>query len=72
MFKRIDEEEQDIEGYSYEGQGGVETVTLPQGSSGRKYVSINDSEGDEVCIYVADIPNLIRALQASYNYNREG
>ena len=72
MFKRIDESEAQIEGFSYEGKAGVETVTIPEGSSrSNQYVTITDSEGDNISVYRQDIPNLIKALQASYNHQGE-
>lgn len=72
MFKRIDESQAEIDGYSYAGKGGIESVTIPEGNYNMgQFVTIRDSEGDEVCVYKQDIPNLIKALKASYNHSTE-
>lgn len=67
MFKRVDSTEQIndlLEGFSYLNKGGCEeTVSLSNGS----LVHIEAGE-DVCCIYKEDIPKLIKALEAVYNY----
>jgi hypothetical protein len=65
MFKFVDQESvDDIEGFAYyNNQGEVEKVQI----DGSDVVRITD--GEDMCvIYTADIPKLILALQAAYDY----
>lgn len=67
MFKRVDiAANEKLEGFSYLNQDGdEESVSLPAGSS--NIVTISIDRGDSV-VYKDDIPKLIKALEAVYNY----
>lgn len=67
MFKRVDVTgNEKLEGFSYLNQGGDEEyVSLPAGPS--NIVTISIDRGDSV-VYKDDIPKLIKALEAVYNY----
>lgn len=67
MFKRVDiTGDEKLEGFSYLNRDGDEEfVSLPVGSD--NFVSIYIDRGDSV-VYKADIPKLIKALEAVYNY----
>lgn len=66
MFKRIDSEQPDcIEGFSYLNKDNeLEFVEV---STFDNTVNIL-TEGRTVIIYQEDIPNLIKALQSSYDF----
>lgn len=69
MFKRIEIESNEvIEGFSYqENDGELEYVIMDY--SGRCHsVDIKNSGEDVTTIYKADIPKLILALQAAYDF----
>ncbi len=69
MFKRIDDESEPLEGFSYISDGGdLETVELIGGNSSKSHVIITNDCGCNVDIYTVDIPKLIKALQAAYDY----
>jgi len=66
MYKRVDCDGEDyIEGFSYlnlyDEEESVELV------KGERYVIVR-ADGDKVGIYDKDIPKLIKALQAAYDY----
>ena len=65
-YKRVDTVgEGELDGFSYVNQDGREEyVTLTCASA-----VVISSGMDETGIYYADIPNLILALQAAYDYN---
>ena len=65
MFKRVDiTGNEKLEGFSYiNKEGDEETVSLSNGSL--VYIEIGE---DVCCIYKEDIPKLIKALEAVYNY----
>lgn len=68
MFKRVDVNEQEpIEGFCYiSGDGEEERVVIDDGN---KTIVLQDGDECEVNrIYVSDIPKLILALQAAYDY----
>ena len=67
MFKRVDiTGNEKLEGFSYiNKEGDEEFVSLPDGPY--NIVTISADE-DGVCIYKEDIPKLIKALEAVYNY----
>jgi len=70
MYKRVDVEDEVVEGFSYRNHHGeIEIVGLDLEST--LYVSINSSEGDVVHLYKEDIPKLIKALQAAYDHKQE-
>lgn len=67
MFKRVDVTgDEKLDGFSYINQDGdEESVSLPAGPS--NLVTIYIDRGDSV-VYKEDIPKLIKALEAVYNY----
>lgn len=67
MFKRVDVTgNEKLEGFSYINKDGEEeSVSLPIGFYGLVVISVN---GNKVRIYKDDIPKLIKALEAVYNY----
>ena len=68
MFKRVDiDSNEKLEGFSYLNQDGdEETVSLPVGPS--NVITLLFTDGEKVYIYKEDIPKLIKALEAVYNY----
>jgi len=69
MYKRIDGPREDIEGYSYENQcGAIERVSIPHAEGPTGVVDIMVEDRKVVEIYHGDIPKLIKALQAAYDY----
>jgi len=66
MFKRADiVDNEKLKGFSYLSQGGDEEyVSLPDDLYGLVDISVDD----EVRVYKEDIPKLIKALEAVYNY----
>ena len=58
------EKETDIDWVYRNTDGEDERVRYSTGKS----VSILDASYEEICIYIEDIPNLIKALQAAYKY----
>lgn len=67
MFKRVDvADNEKLEGFSYINEDGdEESVSLPVGP--RNIVTISIERCDLV-VYKEDIPKLIKALEAVYNY----
>lgn len=67
MFKRVDVTgDEKLEGFSYINKyGDEESVSLPVGPSNIVTISI---DRDDLVVYKEDIPNLIKALEAVYNY----
>lgn len=64
MYIRVDEGYGGVTGYSYSNKNDdIETVEMMH-----TYVIISDSSLDTSEIYYEDIPNLIKALQAAYDY----
>lgn len=71
MYKRVDVEEQKerIEGFSYINQDGDEEFVTVSGGA----LTIKDGVRQKVIIYRADLPNLIKALQAAEeHYQSQG
>ena len=65
MFKSIDpEEDSALEGFKYYNKFGDEEYV--EFSSGT--VLVKDDSGQDIEIYVEDIPKLIKALQLAYDY----
>lgn len=66
-FKRVDKTGPKYDGFMYDSQSGIpEYVILGAGC-----VVIEDSCGEKVTVYKEDIPNLMKALQAAYDYKEE-
>jgi hypothetical protein len=67
MFKRVDiVDNEKLKGFSYINKDGdEESVSLPVGLYGLVDISVDDNE---VRVYKEDIPKLIKALEAVYNY----
>lgn len=67
MFKRVDVTgDEKLEGFSYlNKEGEEEFVSLPYGIDGVINISIDK---EIVCVYKEDLPKLIKALEAVYNY----
>ena len=68
MFKRVDiTGNEKLEGFSYINKDGDEEfVSLPVGPS--NVITLLFTDGEDVYIYKEDIPKLIKALEAVYNY----
>lgn len=66
MFKRVDESQEGLEGFSYMSADGIAEVRLGGG-----FIRICDSCDAEVTVMVEDIENLIKALQAAEDYFKE-
>lgn len=68
MFKRVDiTGNERIEGFSYINKDGdEESVSLPDGPS--NVITLLFTDGEDVYVYKEDIPKLIKALEAVYNY----
>jgi hypothetical protein len=66
MFKRVDAEET-VSGFSYENRhGNIECVKL-----GESCVQAIYEDGCEISLFFyEDIPKLIKALQAAYDYKK--
>lgn len=69
MFKKIDGSgEQELEGFSYINKhGDEEAVSFEEDTVYLMYVANSDALS---VIYLEDIPKLIKALQAAYDYKR--
>lgn len=67
MYKKIDETIERIEGFEYSNKfGAIERVKFLHDT-----VVFEDDEGDELrAFYLDDIPKLIKALQAAYDYKK--
>lgn len=64
MFKRVDVDEGNIEGFSYLNRWDeLEVVKL-----GGDVVRIKVDGHNELPIFLSDIPKLIKALQAAYEH----
>lgn len=65
MFIKIDEEQEQLDGFSYSNaHGGIEVVKME-----KAWVVFEDDYAAQVSeIYYADIPKLIKALQMAYDY----
>jgi len=77
MFVRVDKHEVEIDGFSYIATDGAEEkVVLGEcGTAGPSViVKLGDGLGgyDESYLTVADIPLLIKALQAAYDHIQKG
>ena len=70
MYKRVDCESEDIiEGFSYLNlYGEEEFVGMDRDDSTIKI----EVDGEHIYIYDQDIPKLIKALQAAYDYKMKG
>jgi hypothetical protein len=68
MFKRVDVTgNEKLEGFSYINKDGdEESVSLPVGPS--NVITLLFTDGEDVYVYKEDIPKLIKALEAVYNY----
>ena len=68
MFKRVDiTGNERIEGFSYINKDGdEESVSLPDGPN--NVITLLFTDGEDVYVYKEDIPKLIKALEAVYNY----
>ncbi|MGZ8888085.1 MAG: hypothetical protein ACXW1D_00850 [Halobacteriota archaeon] len=68
MYKNVDEEGSAYEGFSYKNlHGHLEYVKLLGDYNDLVEISL-DLDGPGTEIYKKDIPKLIRALQAAYDY----
>lgn len=70
MYKRVDtdEAEETLEGFSYKDKDGdMVTVHL---DCGDESVRVCAPYSDDAIIYDAEIPLLIKALQAAYDYKK--
>lgn len=69
MLKRVDKVEDDLEGFSYLNQDGdVEAVRFYSASM----VDLVFSGENVAAIYIHDIPNMVKALTATYKHHTGG
>ena len=68
MYKRVDGiEDYVIEGFSYMNQDDIEEyVSVDFHNSSLVLITLDNSP--EVAVHLEDIPNLIKALQSTYNH----
>ena len=64
--QQIDEQSDDITQWAYDNE--CSSVEYVEYVSAHSHVSIHDSVEGLVSIYVSDIPNLIKALQAAHKH----
>lgn len=66
MFKRVDIALEPLEGFSYNNKcGNLEKVVILHST-----VKIEPTGGYSCEVYYEDVPRLILALQAAYDYNQ--
>lgn len=67
MFVRVDEDTTACSGFCYKNMcGSIENVVVGSG-----YVYFTDECGDNInAVYYEDIPKMIKALQAAYDYKK--
>jgi hypothetical protein len=71
MVDEVDQKFPDKMEFAFSNQDGdVEYVYLEKGIA--HIASIKVTGSDEVEVYFQDIPNLIKALQAAYNFKQQG
>lgn len=71
MYKRVDNgaEDQIVQGFSYSNKVGViEYVEMHDWKESNAHVGINDGDEESCYIFKEDIPKLILALQAAYDF----
>lgn len=67
MYKRVDAPQSDLEGFSYLNKNGNEEYVKVENTNWANIFIIDGG----VDVYYEDIPNLIKALQAAYDYAKE-